>query len=95
MLSSAAALLDELFERPAGFSHFIPSIPVFSFPKTRLGRSLAMVLLGTRGVSARPGWAGEMDERFPYSRHGQVVSNLLFEIHRKGGDDLVEGFWLF
>jgi hypothetical protein len=54
-----------------------------------------MVLLGTRGVSARPGWAGEMDERFPYSRHRQVVSYLLLEIQSKGGDDLVEGFWLF
>jgi hypothetical protein len=63
-----------------GLSHFIPAIRVFSFPKTRLGLSITMVLL---------------DERVRYFHHGQVLSNLLFEIQRKGGDDLVEGFWLF
>jgi hypothetical protein len=75
----AAAALDSRFEHPAHTSSSQP----FQFSvskKTRLGRSLATALLG---------------ERVRYSRHRQVVSNLHFEIQRKGGDDLVEGFWLF
>jgi hypothetical protein len=78
-----------------GLSQFIPSNPVFSFPKNCRRLSLAMVLLGTRGVLACLGWAGEMDEQFRHFLHGQVISYLLFEIRCKGRDDLVEGFWLF
>ena len=77
--SLAAAALENRFEHPAATSAAQP-FQSSVFQKTCLELSLATVLL---------------DERFPYSHHGQAVSRLLFEIQGKGRDDLVEGFWLF